>query len=70
MHMQLESLVNDIDFKTKTTRLELEEACSDLSPFFVQPVTDALTSAGLTWVLRRNQLAVDSFLIYTFLWSG
>ncbi|XP_006455585.1 hypothetical protein AGABI2DRAFT_210009 [Agaricus bisporus var. bisporus H97] len=44
----VESLAYNIDFKTKVTRAAFEEACKDLQPRFVQPIFDALLSAGLS----------------------
>lgn len=48
--IQIESLVWDIDFKTKVTREEYEAACSDLFDGFTRPIYDALLNAGLTMV--------------------
>jgi hypoxia up-regulated 1 len=45
---QVESLAWDIDFKAKVTRAEFEAACEDLKGHFSQPITDALSNAGLT----------------------
>ncbi|KAF8900168.1 Hsp70 protein-domain-containing protein [Gymnopilus junonius] len=44
----VESLAWDIDFKTKVTRAQFEEACQDLKTRFAKPVEDALKNAGLT----------------------
>lgn len=46
----IESLAWDIDFKTKVTRSQFEEACADMVPSFTQPLEDALRNAGLTLV--------------------
>ena len=44
---QVESLAWDIDFKTKVTRQEFEDACWDLQSHFIQPVHDALFKGDL-----------------------
>jgi len=44
----VESLVNDIDFKTKVTRAAFEDLCSGIKQGFTQPIHDALANAGLT----------------------
>ncbi|KAL4257706.1 Heat Shock Protein 70 (HSP70) [Pleurotus pulmonarius] len=44
----VESAAFDLDFKTKVTRAEFEEACADLVPRFAQPIWDALVNAGLS----------------------
>ncbi|KDQ16953.1 hypothetical protein BOTBODRAFT_156336 [Botryobasidium botryosum FD-172 SS1] len=47
-NVAVESLYQDIDFKSKVSRQTFEKACADLKPRFTAPITDALTSAGLT----------------------
>ncbi|XP_063799542.1 hypoxia up-regulated protein 1 [Pseudophryne corroboree] len=48
-HMaQIEGLMDDIDFKTKMTRQELEDLCADLFNRVSAPVQKALRSAELT----------------------
>ncbi|CAK5271169.1 unnamed protein product [Mycena citricolor] len=44
----IESLAWDIDFKTKVSRAQFEEACEDLKGVFAVPIADALKNAGLT----------------------
>ncbi|GLB44149.1 putative heat shock protein 70 family protein [Lyophyllum shimeji] len=44
----VESLAWDIDFRAKITRATFEAACTDLKSRFVQPIYDALNTAGLT----------------------
>ncbi|RXW20133.1 hypothetical protein EST38_g5719 [Candolleomyces aberdarensis] len=44
---QVESVAWDIDFKTKVSRAQFENACEDLESKFVQPLHDALANAGL-----------------------
>jgi len=45
---QVESAAWDIDFRTKLTRAEFEDACKDLSGKWTRPVRDALSNAGFT----------------------
>ena len=42
----VESLIDDIDFRTKVTRSELEEMMSDLLPRFDGPIQQALTATS------------------------
>lgn len=44
---QVESVAWDVDFKTKVSRAQFENACADLESNFVQPLYDALANAGL-----------------------
>ncbi|KAK2828923.1 hypothetical protein Q5P01_019957 [Channa striata] len=44
---QVESLMDDIDFKAKVTRAEFEELCADLFERVPRPVHDALTAAEM-----------------------
>lgn len=44
----IESLAWDVDFKTRVSRAEFEEACADLVPRFAQPIVDALAQSKLT----------------------
>ncbi|EMD35137.1 hypothetical protein CERSUDRAFT_116612 [Gelatoporia subvermispora B] len=44
----IESLSDDIDYRSKLTRAEFEEACQDLKGRYAQPIFDALEHAGLT----------------------
>ena len=52
--MQVESLANDIDFKTTTSRADFEASTEDLQGIFGQPIVDALESSGLGWVRRKH----------------
>jgi hypoxia up-regulated 1 len=47
---QVESVAFDIDFKSKITRTQFENACSDLKWKFSEPVLEAVKKAGLTLV--------------------
>jgi len=49
----VESLAWDIDFRTKITRAQFEEASQDLKPLFAKPIEDALKNAGLTMVRAK-----------------
>ncbi|KDQ55911.1 hypothetical protein JAAARDRAFT_36678 [Jaapia argillacea MUCL 33604] len=44
----VESVAFDIDFKTKVSRADFEDACVDLKGKWVQPIFDALQNAGMT----------------------
>jgi hypoxia up-regulated 1 len=46
----VESIAWDIDYKSKMTREQFENACGDLKPKFIAPITDAIANAGLTLV--------------------
>ncbi|EJU00266.1 actin-like ATPase domain-containing protein [Dacryopinax primogenitus] len=46
--VHIESLYEDIDYRSKVTREQFEAACADLKPRFTQPVLDALAMARLT----------------------
>lgn len=45
---QIESLYEDIDYKAKFSRAELEEIVADSQSLFAAPIRSALTAAGLT----------------------
>lgn len=47
-HVSIESLYEDIDFKTKVTREEFEDFISDSIPSITQPLKDVLKQAGLS----------------------
>jgi len=47
---QVESVAFDIDFKTKVTRAQFENACKDLHSRFARPIYDALANAELQLV--------------------
>ncbi|KZT50948.1 actin-like ATPase domain-containing protein [Calocera cornea HHB12733] len=46
--VNIESLYDDIDYRSKITRDMFESACVDLKPRFTQPIVDALAMAGIT----------------------
>ena len=48
--LQIEGLHEDIDFRAKVTRTELEELCSDLFERVSAPVRQALEAADMTMV--------------------
>lgn len=48
MDGQVESLVNDIDYRSKVSRADFETACADLKDRFARPIFDALEGSGLT----------------------
>lgn len=55
LHIQVESVAFDIDYRSKVSRATFEEALADLTPAFTQPIIDALDGAGLTLVsLNRS----------------
>ncbi|KZS89329.1 actin-like ATPase domain-containing protein [Sistotremastrum niveocremeum HHB9708] len=47
--VMVESIAYDIDYKSKVTKAKFEAACEDLHEKFVNPLYNALASAGLTW---------------------
>ena len=47
---QVESLLDDQDFKTKVTREEYEGLCKDLFDRVAKPVQDAIKISEVTWV--------------------
>jgi len=48
--LQVEGLLEDVDFRTKVTREKFEELCSDLFDRVPEPVRQALDAAGMTLV--------------------
>ena len=48
--IQIEGLHEDIDFRAKVTRAELEEICSDLLERVSAPIEQALEAADMTMV--------------------
>lgn len=48
--LQVEGLMDDIDFKAKVTRAEFEELCADLFERVPRPVQDALAAAEMSMV--------------------
>ncbi|KAG8908955.1 lumenal Hsp70 protein [Tulasnella sp. 403] len=46
--VRVESLVSDIDFKDRFTRVEFEKIAGDLMPRYSQPIVDALQAANVT----------------------
>ena len=47
---QVESLAWDIDYRSKVSRTQFEDACKDLTLRYAKPIFDALSNAGLTLV--------------------
>ena len=52
--LQVEGLLEDVDFKLKVTREELEAMCSDLYDRVQEPVRQALEAADMTMVSAKN----------------
>lgn len=48
--LQIEGLMDDVDFKAKVTRVEFEELCADLFERVPGPVQQALQSAEMNLV--------------------
>ncbi|KAJ9094363.1 hypothetical protein QFC19_007971 [Naganishia cerealis] len=44
----VESLINDIDFRTRVSRTKFEEVCADEANRFSRPIVNALRLAGMT----------------------
>ena len=54
MFFQVEGLLEDIDFRLKVTREDLDAMCSDLYDRVQEPVRQALEAADMTLVSRTN----------------
>lgn len=52
LSLQIEGLMDDVDFKAKVTRAEFEELCADLFERVPAPVHQALQSAEMNLVSR------------------
>lgn len=50
LFVQVEGLLDDMDFKAKVTRVEFETLCADLFERVPGPVQDALSSAEMSLV--------------------
>lgn len=50
---KIEGLLEDVDFRQKVTRAELEELCSDLFERVGDPVQQALQAADMTMVTQQ-----------------
>jgi len=50
---QVEGLLDDIDFRLKVTRTELEEMCTDMFKRIADPVKQALEAADMTMVRNK-----------------
>ena len=50
IHIQIEGLLEDVDFKAHVSRKEFEDLCSDLFERIEDPVTQALEAADMTMV--------------------
>lgn len=48
--LQVESLINDIDFRTRVSRTKFEEVCAKEAARFKNPIVNALKLAGMTQV--------------------
>lgn len=51
--MQIESLMNDEDYRSRISRTQLEDACVSFANKFGGPIQDALSKAGLQIVSSR-----------------
>lgn len=58
--LQIEGLLDDIDFKAKVSRLDFEELCPDLFQRVAEPVQQALASAEISLVGVRVSCSVQS----------
>lgn len=61
----IESLIDDIDFKTRIARTAFEEACADLDNKWAKPILDAIAGSGLKLVSFSNY-CVQSLELTTF----
>lgn len=57
---QIESLIDDIDFKLQVTREKLEEICADLFKRVANPVKTALETSGLTMDVIKHVVLVGA----------
>ncbi|ORX33442.1 Hsp70 protein-domain-containing protein [Kockovaella imperatae] len=57
-NVNVESLYNDIDFRSKISRAELESTLADSADLFASPVAAALSSAGI------NMSSVNSVILF------
>lgn len=55
--LQVEGLMDDIDFKARVTRAEFEDMCADLFERVPGPVQDALTAADMKLVSMSSNTA-------------
>ena len=60
---QIEGLHEDVDFRAKVTRVELEEICSDLFERVSDPIRQALEAADMTMVCVRQEWCCNAFYI-------
>jgi hypoxia up-regulated 1 len=51
--IQIESLMNDEDYRSRISRTQLEEACASFAGKFGGPIQDALSKAGLKLVSSK-----------------
>ena len=58
-HAQVEGLLDDVDFKAKVTRAELEEMCADVFERIGAVVAEALRSSEVTMVRTLDLLCID-----------
>ena len=68
--LQIEGLHEDIDFRTKVTRTELEEICSDLFERVSAPVRQALEAADMTMVHNKSSIFILSKVLVHSVASG
>ena len=61
--LQVEGLLDDVDFSAVVKREEFEGLCEDLFDRITAPVTQALKSADMTMVVY--QMLTSSFLVLT-----
>ncbi len=66
--IQVEGLLEDVDFKLKVTREEFEELCSDLFTRVGEPVKRALLAADMTLVSVTRLSNVTSLTPNRPLW--
>ncbi|KAL0131958.1 hypothetical protein PUN28_000019 [Cardiocondyla obscurior] len=59
-YAQIESLIDDIDFKLQVTREKLEEICDDLFERVANPVKIALETSGLTMDIISHVVLVGA----------
>ena len=58
---QVEGLLEDVDFRLKVTREELDAMCSDLYDRVQEPVRQALAAADMTLVCEQASLGARPF---------
>ena len=61
--MQVEGLLDDIDFSAKVTRAELDEMCKDIYERIGAVVQEALKSSEVTMVMLKD-ICCDFICLY------